>query len=139
MNFFGFHGKSSYFYVIFEITYLQRFQAYCEKLNIIRKFIFIPAILAYKYQLVDVCFAPNFKKFYTQGWTAWFVKQLQKVTMKKKESTGQKFWITLIQNRRRFFLGILQYTRFIELLILKKNTVWEAKKTYNSVPWSNKE
>ena len=97
MNSFCFHGKSSYFYVILEITYLQRFQAYCEKLNIIRIFIFIPAILTYKYQLVDVCFAPNLKKFYTQGWTAWFVKQLQKVTMEKKEPNGQRFYITLIQ------------------------------------------
>ena len=38
----------------------------------------IPASLTYKYQLVDVCYAATFKRHYSQKWTAWMVKQLEK-------------------------------------------------------------
>ena len=51
-------------------------QGQCGLFNII--VIFILASLTWKYQLVDVCFAGTFKNYYTQFWTNWFVKQLEK-------------------------------------------------------------
>ena len=54
----------------------KKVKATLEKLNI--SVIFIPENLTYIYQLVDVVYAPTFKKYYSESWTAWFVKQLEK-------------------------------------------------------------
>ena len=69
-------GKSVLFWDPAKCHITQEIKAALEKLNVIC--IFIPASLTYKYQLVDVCYAATFKRHYSQKWTAWMVKQLEK-------------------------------------------------------------
>ena len=81
---------------------------------------FIPARLTYLHQLVDVCFAATFKKFYAQGWTAWIVKQLEKA-YKDEEESGAYMSKSLNYIKPTMAMCLVWANRAYEKMKAKKN------------------